>query len=271
MDQDSPNIDYLYDFLYVDKTRMGLYFAQMFDGGVLTGSKTTQQNSETNASNFTGNAGVAKAGMSQNSLILEAIEKQFDTSWSLPLNVIEALDETGFIERKLSSVPTGKIVLIKGTIAVLDIKMMKEMWAPMKDLVVGEAKTTHKNKTELAITRSLYDSIGGVLSKLPECVQLFIKTEEEELAWTTLLPQNLTINPDDLGLKYGANIEGEWHLLGILDARPDNGVSESKMNINLDMFTGTMQLMNGIRSSFGRPNSAYGVCPIAIFRAIHKH
>jgi hypothetical protein len=71
-------------------------------------------------------------------------------------------------------------------------------------------------------------------------------------------------------LQHGGQIPGEWHLVGILDAKPDAFEDMPPYAVKLDS---TMQLLFGelepsVREMLGRPPRAYGVTPLVVFRSL---
>lgn len=268
MDQDSPDIVFLYDFVYLDRHRMASYFAQVFDGGVLTGTKNTLQSSDTKSANFDGNAVIAKAAIGGQESVTESIERLFDSSWSIPINVIDRLDEFNFIQRGLKEKSIGSLVMVKGTVTLLDIKMLKNMWEPAMDLIVSATPTTHSNKASKQQMRNHLGVIGKILDHLPPSVQMRLQTDDGE-AWASLPSEHMIVNPGDLALKHGGRIEGEWHVLAVLDAKPDSELSHTYAT-GSDFANGMLQMMDGIRTAVGRPCQSYGVTPIAMFRSIRR-
>ena len=55
------------------------------------------------------------------------------------------------------------------------------------------------------------------------------------------------VNLDDLGLRYGSFIDGEWNIVGVIG------------------------IMDEIRKAAGRPHQAYGITPLVIYRTVTRH
>lgn len=96
MDQGSQSIASLFDFLYVDRSRLSAFAAQLFNQGVLQSTKTIDSTTGKAGGSLDVGApkvlGINFSGLSESA---SAIEHQFDASWSLPLNVMDRLDELG--------------------------------------------------------------------------------------------------------------------------------------------------------------------------------
>lgn len=111
-----------------------------------------------------------------------------------------------------------------------------------------------------------------ILSALPHAL-LMTLCSENELLWSSLEEDHLKINSDDITLKHGANFAGTWHVLSILDAKPDYQIEQSatiSTTSNNELFSGMTDMLTGIRQLLGRPENAYGITPLAIFRTVSR-
>ena len=96
----------------------------------------------------------------------------------------------------------------------------------------------------------------------------------ESTIWYPLIDDFVIGTIGDIVLKHLTIVSGEWHIVGVVDALPDQFVSLSLMeflatnlqNQNLEAYTEALARLS--RSMFGRPSTAYGVTPIVIFRQI---
>lgn len=264
MDQDSPSTEFLYDFLYLDRARASSYFAQVFDHGVLVGSKSSTGVTSSSAATAGVSAHIVSGDIKTQDGIMESIEREFDASWLLPLNVIERLSELSFIGRGLEHVPVGRLSLIRGTLNIMDMKLLKDLWEPVSEMVTKDLSHAQQQATKRELR-----TIGKILEKLPPTAQMVMQCSDG-LAWSTLRPDSVVVNIDDLSLKHGGCIAGEWHCLCVVDADPDGEFTPEPMATGSDLFDAVISMLDGIRKAVGRPANAYGVTPVAIFRAIHK-
>ncbi len=95
----------------------------------------------------------------------------------------------------------------------------------------------------------------------------------ENTIWYPLSDDFVVGSIGDLILKHSTNVSGEWHVVGVVDAVPDDFVP-----LTLEQFfVGTPvqsleqfveRLARASRTILGRPSAAYGVTPIVIFRQI---
>lgn len=271
--QSEATTNYLFDFIYLDKDRIGSYYAQLFDDGVLTSIKRTASSQETSANSLGVGAPKLLIGgeLKSGEAVGRGIESQFDTAWTIPIEVINELDRLNFITRDLPSATLGQIVLFGGRIQIIDLRMVQELWEPIIAMQAkGEqaaAKTPQARKAAAAQVEN-NKSMIKIVSKLPHTMQMRAFNGDMQL-WSTLNPSALTINGEDLAFKHGASIPGDWIVLGILDAKPDVSEDFALPNNLSELESGMLQMMMGLRVFFGRNDADYGITPIAIFRPVH--
>ncbi|MFX1094748.1 hypothetical protein ABEM57_19145 [Escherichia coli] len=90
--------------------------------------------------------------------------------------------------------------------------------------------------------------------------------------WMSIDKEYLTINPDDLALKYGGTIPGTWHVIGLIDALPDS-VQDQNINNPLDfpehdLKSGLQSFLDMVKVQAGRGSDSYGMTPLLIFRTV---
>lgn len=279
----SPTTEYLFDFIYLDRSRLNSFAAQLFDDGLMTGLKRTKQHSEGEDHEVGGGIPAVAAGkVVQREGVNEAVERQFDAAWVMPVNTINRLHESGYLATELAGALIGGLVLIKGRLRLLDIRTLQHLWQPMVDVLKRQldedAKPLKRTDPAARLALDRIDAqktelklVGEVLPKLPHALQITLSSDDGA-AWSTLAPEHMTINPDDLALKHGANIAGEWFALAVLDAIPDQpGSTEYGSNGSMrGLEVGLAQMLSGLRDLYGRPPDTYGITPVAIFRPIRK-
>lgn len=159
----------------------------------------------------------------------------------------------------------GQLLLCSGTITFQDLRMMRNLWDPvMKFTIHSETnRSVSKNKTKEA------EMIKSIISALPHALLITLISEDKSL-WSSLEEEHLKINSDDITLKHGANFAGQWHVLGILDAKPDDEIAQAitPPATGNGLFDGMVEMLSVIRSFLGRPAHAYGITPVAIFRTV---
>jgi hypothetical protein len=198
----------------------------------------------------------------------ESLERSFDAAWTLPLNVINGLDEMGLIKRDITQASYGQLVLIKGAIQLLDLRMLQELWDGLMKAIVGDlpaSTAAHKRKKQEAEAEA--KNMVGIVSKLPHALQFKVFGENAN-TWSTLKPDHMIINPFDFAMKHGATISGEWFTLGVIDAKPTDVEDLSRLIHANDIEQGMLTMLGQLRTLMGRSDSDYGITPVAVFRKI---
>jgi hypothetical protein len=89
--------------------------------------------------------------------------------------------------------------------------------------------------------------------------------------WSSLVPEGVVGTVSDLSLKHGADISGDWSVLGVLDAVPDSipaALPVSNVNPAESFETLIKNFANITRTALGRPAEAYGATALLIFRQV---
>ncbi|EEV6362773.1 hypothetical protein EJK41_21875 [Escherichia coli] len=278
MEQEQQSTDSLYDFLYVDNQRASSLLAQMNGPGVVTSIKHVTAEIDKSMSDAGFDLKVVKSKMGVEETINQTQEKSFDASWTLPINLLDKLDENGLIRADLNGERLGSTVLCKGKMRIFDISVfqksvpfiakMMEMGQPK---LPPKAKKSNFNVEEQFIAPGVtFGMMKEVLNIVPNTLQVDFINDAAQTIWMTINRDYLTINPDDMVLKYGSNLPGEWYVIGFIDALPE---AEEDMMDNLffepnQMKDGITGMLSGIRDLAGRSSNSYGMTPLVIFRKI---
>ncbi|MBR8401961.1 hypothetical protein KDW65_35610 [Burkholderia cenocepacia] len=268
---DLPSIEYLYDFAYLDRGRIDFYFAQLFEDGVLTQTKRTARDSSTDTSKIGGSLKVISGETSGSDVVERGLERMFDPTWLAPIEVLNRLDELSFVHREIEQTPIGGMFLSICQLSIIDIRMLKDVWDQIGEYVlhneVNAQNLPPKEKQRaLAEGKKSNESVVKVIKNLPHAIQATFSIDQVSL-WSTLRTESMLINPDDLALKHGAQVPGDWYVLGIVDAHPSTeGASQGVPLHGINIAMG--QMLTAFREMIGRPETAYGVTPIAIFRPV---
>jgi hypothetical protein len=83
--------------------------------------------------------------------------------------------------------------------------------------------------------------------------------------WASIRPEHLTINSEDMTMKYGSVMDGLWHVVGIVDANLGKPNDPHPVNPMID---GAITALAAIREQVGRPQDHFGLTPIAIYSPI---
>lgn len=289
---DHPEKDSVFDFLYHDPERIGSFLSQMDPSGHLRSYKRTLNVNDGTADaregKITGNAVVLKSDTkfttSSSTQAGEGSESTYDPIWTNARSFLDFLASWDFIQNDLTQANIGQFVLGSGNLSVLDFIMLKSMWKlpSMQHFIKNGASepegnrnerrsqnATHKTKAKPEPTEM--DLALEIMEVLPHSIQGRMSTQHGQV-WTTLREECLVTSSSDLVLKHGLTLPGEWKMLGILDAYPDYSSSVEDLPLSggmsdiLPTFLATLTPIT--RSILGRPESAYAMTPLLIFREV---
>lgn len=248
--QDSQDIDFLTDFLYVDQRRVNSLIAQLVRSGLLTGYKEEFSETDSRSGEFGVKLGLQgkASGAQQES---QKIVREYDSSHSLPLLLLDLLDAHHFIKRGVDNAQLGNIVLVSGEYRLFDISTLEKVLPLLQEqkFVNSKDQKTFKKTFDL----------------FPKSLQLDL-TDGKYNYWSPLKKENLVIDTEDLLLSNGVHNLGEWYILGLLENTP-NQQAAPKFKDEKAAFS---ELYEHIKQMIGKPNNSYGVSPILIFRKITK-
>lgn len=282
----------VYDFLYHDARRVGSYLAQFEASGLLQSVKRTVSAEETESSRAGATAGAkipalaVASGQFEDavgSVSREASEKQYDPYWTNAVSLLTYLQQHELLLSDVREARIGQFVLAGGGLSLLDLGMMRQAWILPTVQKAARAGMTVGAKQQVASgpkgMPNPVDLILELLSVLPHPAQAKLTTDDLAI-WCSLDPASMVTTSADLLLKHGTRVAGEWHVLGVLDAMPEDPVGAV---VEQFMRTGGLaaaapqtqivatiieQLAPTIRGLLGRPPDAYGVTPLLIFREV---
>lgn len=281
----------VFDFLYNDTDRVASFLSQFDPNGHLIGLKKllSAGESNTSTSDMSGgaNIGVMKGGMKAANAIGEdyrrGSEITYNPLWANALTFLEHLDEHNLIERDIWNARIGQFVLVKGWLTVLAVEMLRAAWQlPTVQAAIksganapdnqgnrqqrraegNQKKTTQPTEIDLAIE---------LLGVMPHLVQARL-LGKNFYAWGSLKEEHMVTTAGDLLLKHGTRLQGQWAVLGILDAFPDEGSPLKAPETDNTMGVASAVLSHigpAARTLLGRPDVAHGVTPLLIFREIN--
>lgn len=292
----------VFDFLYNDGRRVGSLLAQMDDNGLLTeirhGEKVTRdavRGGSISGSVFGTGGGIQvtpKAGGEESS------ERVYDPFWSNARELLDALDDNDLIMRDLKNAGLGSIILLSGEMRITDLTLLRSLWglqSVRKLMRTGlerngvidrsesrqarRAKGRQKTDTEVPLPPE-QEMLLEMLPVLPHSLTVTVGGNTYS-GWGNLREEFLVATGADIVMKHGETIPGEWSMLGVLDAQPDEGGQGDVDANNLVDFTDASRLIDHslvgqfgsimspiFRILLGRPGTHYGVTPLLIFREI---
>jgi hypothetical protein len=265
----------VFDFVYVDRIRLGSLLAQLDNDGVVSTTKRV-------GSTATSRSGALKVGVipvlsvdgSVHDVGAESFERSFDASMALPINAITVLQEAGLLRRTLlpsegdeGLVPLGGLVHLEGHVAIRDIDLIHRLWQPITQAVVADVP-----KAQQAAKKKEAEFAWKILKELPPTVQFTMLTNEHLFLWGLLNANDPTLSTHEIGLKHGSSLQGKWHLIGILDAYPEH---DDHVPFDLggggDILDSLGPIIDQFRVLMGRPKRSFGITPLAIFRPVNDY
>lgn len=274
-EQNSPSEEYLSDFLYIDTTRLAHFYSQLSKEGLVTQSKRVSKTAD-KSSDSVGVRAVVTGSRQSEALSETSLEVQIDPTFSRPQDTLDELDDAGYIGHDITVAGIGSLFLTKGKISIFDVRMLKVMWPHLGNQVAEDAANAvvgqAQQKKARENAKKEYDRMAPLLANLPHALHGSVVGDSDELAWFTLKPEFMQVNPEDLAFKHGCDLPGDWHILGILDAKPGDTMENivNSMAINSQLESAMRMLLLHVRGFFGRPDERYGVTPVLIFRTIKK-
>lgn len=290
---EDPKIDSVYDFLYYDSKRVGSFLSQFDDFGHLSGlthAESAERSSATQSSGAVSGGvplvatGSAEHAQDTGKSYTKESQRSYDPLWVNALTFLDHVDAHRLLVRDISQANIGQFVLFSGVLAVADLQMMSKAWSlPSMQASIrqGAAETQTKGRQRKnARLKSGYvpneiDLFLDFIKILPHTTQATL-TSERQTVWCNLATEGLSIAASEIALKHGADVPGEWHAVGVLDAQPDwysSPFAEDEPEIDFsdgkEVAAKLMKLLAPItRNMLGRSDRSYGITPLLIFRSV---
>jgi hypothetical protein len=220
----------------------------------------------------------------------DGLERIIDPLWANAIDLLNLVEQRGILHRDAAKARIGQFVIVSGDLGLIDLSQLKLIWesaelrnmcerimaAATKNDPQGEAlvKTfisqNNKSTSEkdfLALAKMMIN----VFKDLPESIQGRVSDESGNLFSFSLREDGLISNPTDLFLKHGIVISGKWAVMGILDAQPDSLTDQSNppgqfLGLTGNPLVGLLNATAILGRMAGRPDNAFGITPLLIFR-----
>jgi hypothetical protein len=214
------------------------------------------------------------------------LDSSYDPFWGNAIALLDQLKERQLLNLDLHTAGVGELVLLKGQLKILDLRMLQQGWdMPMIMSKLGLGDISNMTHAQIENNKLAME----IIKLLPHTVQAQIYCPAEEgrefsAAWMTLDPQSMVVSSGDILMKYGDSVPGTWNVLAIKDALIDQGpvidlerIAKTKEigweNAANERHTTIIALLAEIlapvaRKVMGRPGIYYGVTPILAFREI---
>ncbi|WP_370308293.1 hypothetical protein [Sphingobium abikonense] len=273
--EDQQKAASVYDFVYVDIGRIAATLSQFDDNGHLI-KLTSGDVSRSARSGELAVPAIAKGKVDQSAD--SSIGREYDPAWLAPLNFLDELNCRNLIQRDIEASRIGQFVLVSGSLSVTDLQLLAGVW---KDPTIRKQMSANMSEGETTQNRAARRSSHqkrrqevneaeialSLINQMPHYVQATVGTGLNS-AWCNLEPQHMRIPLGDFALKHGAHIPGEWHAIGILDARPESDDDDYDIPYQNGLGSAYMQLAFPLRFMMGRPIGTYGITPVLLFRQL---
>ncbi|KGQ31212.1 hypothetical protein P375_08005 [Gallibacterium genomosp. 2] len=263
VEQDLLNIDFLTDFIYIDEIKTRNFLAQFINQGVLSSLKEEFSESDSYSSKVgLNNVFVAEKGGQQ--LDSQKYSREYDASYSLPLTLLNLLSQHSFIKDKITEADIGNIVHISGEYRIFDISLLDKA-LPLLQMIT-EIDSDNSEVPPIHV-------MSQFMQLFPKSLQIDIRDEYGHHYWLPLKKEAMRINPEDIVLSNGVINRDRWHVVGILENKPDNDPAMRKGTQPykfLDNKADLLQMSSAIKEMMGRNIHSYSITPILIFRKISK-
>ena len=266
----------VYDFLYHDPRRIASFLSQFTQYGQpekLSRSEATAENSSAKKVR-TGKAGISPFAYTrtgeraESESATESLTTTYDPLWQNALALLDYLHQQGLIQREVAQARIGQFVLVQGQLDVLNLETLHRALneQPIKKIALagaGGAPGRRRGQERDAMEAGL-----SFVKILPHSIHATVRSATS--VWCCLQSAGMVTSADDLLLKHGITVQGNWSLLGVLDAGPGHRSTASSSGSLASDAEGLVKAMRTLgplaREALGRPADHYGVTPLLIFR-----
>lgn len=272
---DLPEKNSVYDFLYHDINRINSFLSQFDPNGLLQSTTNLGSNSQIRSASATKKLTAKLPAVAQgdsekthqnSETNKEELSRTYDPLWQNSLSFLDYLTQKNLLNKDICQSNIGQFVFLSGKLFMFDIgffqKVLQKTTSKQR-FIDAFIKSAHNQKTAKGDAQETLE----LITALPSSIQARLVGTGFS-TWSTLYTDGLSLSPDDLLLKHGFYIAGEWEILGILDALPDI----DNVNINypfLPIFQKTLADYSiSVRPRFGRDPDSYGITPLMIFREV---
>ena len=288
---------FVLDFLYQDARRVGSFLAQLDPSGHVQGRKATtsagQAAGSSTAVSANANAVVARGGLNlsghEDRTTSRSLEQTLDPLWTNAADLLNLLEDQGSLKRNIDEARIGDCIVLKGALGIFDLALLKMIWRTpelrtflestfagglmsVPDLASVVETFFPKYKSNLAQgSKGFAKMIMSILEMQADTLQGRLRNEDDRLFYFTLNEAGLVGSPTELFLKHGFGLAGEWSVMGIMDAVPGEATFQTSALGGIFGLSGnplmtTLSALQDISRQAGRPEEAYGLSPLLIFR-----
>ncbi|MCQ8873602.1 hypothetical protein NP945_17350 [Mesorhizobium sp. LMG17149] len=284
--RDDQSTDSVFDFLYYDAARIASFLSQFDSSGHLTEvtqGERAHRNKQTSTTLETSGTVAVVSGTATRETDIGAeygkdSQRVYDPTWANARTFLDYLSERSLISRDMTTAGIGQFVITTGSLSISDLQLIEKIWGlPTVQKAMEAGNPQPKNNAERRRMENDVNSPQHALKLFQDLIGVLPHTTQATLTgnvetWCSLSQSAMSVSSSDIILKHGIQIPGEWNILGVLDARPDEPAAEAPTPDLGDPEEMAAKLMSIIapmaRLFLGRPPRSYGVTPLLIFREI---
>lgn len=252
----------LVDFLYKDYSIINSLFAQVFKGNIssIEMAQTTHE-SMNSLGGF--KAMFVNGELEKEQSIENKTSKNIDLHDYKIINLFSSLNLN--IVDSLSNCNDNQIVLVKGSLSIRDLSIVKNIFPKIDSLgLIPEFNQPWGQRTKKI--KTFGDFVKNLLELVPDGIELEVKTNSNEKAIGIVKQEYLSFKSDDLIRIYDNNIPGEWSIIGIFNKlikKDINTISNSNYRDIVDTLT------IACNSLINTDQIDYSITPIVIYRHLY--
>ena len=243
----------VYDFLYVDTDRISSLISQMDEMGVLEDISETHTKASSSGGELSGGTdlGVVSAGASsgKSTEYGRQHERKFNARFALPVSFLNILTDHELIKMEPDKWAMGNIALFKGGLTIAD----------MTALIPALSESDRADENEKLA--------GQILSNMPPTAQGIVLKGVTKI-WSVYDAKNWVTHTVSLALSHGSKLEGQWVILGIVDAKPDDKRTKANSALFSTAMAAMVNFSEVLKTQIGRPDNCYGFTPLLLFREV---
>ena len=192
MAQNSPNMKSIYDYIYLDDEKIAYLSSQVFEHGLLTGASLSDNKASKNSTTTKGMANTVGEGSLDKSVLSvllgsakvsggaslgvdytvgsdlnSGLIHSYDTKFLAARNLLNKLDEDGYINKDLDNIRPCSLVLLQGELDIFDLNLFTKAVFPFWELQRTQMEavvTDPEIKKELAELKKSKSRVSKVKS-----------------------------------------------------------------------------------------------------------
>ena len=287
-EQGGLSTDSVFDFLYYDARRIASFLSQFDNSGhlkeIVQNESAQRSQQKTGTVKAAGGVPLVATAEGEHSSETGATyqrdsQRVYDPIWANARTFLDYLDEWDMIQRDVTKANMGQFVLCSGGLSITDLQLMERTWKlkSVQSLIKSGQQPPSRNRQQRRAQGTLVapatpevDLVVDLLSIMPHTIQA--KLSGMANVWCSLSQDGMSTLASDITLKHGTKIPGEWHALGILDAKPESSTlteSDPDFSDGQEIAAKMMTLLGPLaKNLLGRPEGHFGITPLLIFREV---